>query len=128
MPYGRLAFSNQEKHLTQGKKFIIIHKLSGCGEVWYRAWFGSKRPRVRIPPLRPKKTVSQTVVLRYFFFIYGYFLNFSANFDFGYFSVKSQKVNKKVNNDRFFRQKTAFKRRRKTAQRITGRLSRKEIL
>ena len=29
-------------------------KLTGCGEVWYRAWFGSKRPRVRIPTLRPK--------------------------------------------------------------------------
>ena len=53
-----------------------------------------------------------------FFFIYGYFLNFSANFDFDYFSVKSQKVNKKVNNGRFFRQKPAFKRRRKTAQRL----------
>jgi len=61
--------------------------------------------------------------LRYFFFIYRYFLNFSANSDFGHFSAKSQKVNKKVNNSRFFNQKTAFKRRRKTAQRITGRLS-----
>ncbi len=29
-------------------------RLTGCGEVWYRAWFGSKRPRVRIPTLRPK--------------------------------------------------------------------------
>ena len=29
--------------------------LSGCGEVWYRACFGSKRPRVRIPTLRPCK-------------------------------------------------------------------------
>ena len=29
--------------------------LSGCGEVWYRAWFGTKRPRVQIPTLRPKK-------------------------------------------------------------------------
>ena len=28
--------------------------VSGCGEVWYRAWFGSKRPWVRIPSLRPK--------------------------------------------------------------------------
>ena len=26
---------------------------SGCGEAWYRAWFGSKRPRVQIPTLRP---------------------------------------------------------------------------
>ena len=34
---------------------IIINRLSGCGEAWYRAWFGSKRPRVRIPTLRPKQ-------------------------------------------------------------------------
>ena len=27
--------------------------ISGCGEAWYRAWFGSKRPWVRIPPLGP---------------------------------------------------------------------------
>ena len=26
---------------------------SGCGEAWYRAWFGSKRPWVQIPPLGP---------------------------------------------------------------------------
>ena len=30
-------------------------QVSGCGEVWYRAWFGSKRPWVRIPSLRPEK-------------------------------------------------------------------------
>ena len=35
--------------------FIIILKISGYGEVWYRAWFGSKRPRVRIPILRPNR-------------------------------------------------------------------------
>ena len=114
--------------LTNTPKAAIIDWLTGCGEAWYRAWFGSKRPRVRIPPLRPKKTVSQTVVLRYFFFIYGCFPNISAFLDFGQFLVKSQEVNKKVNNGRFFHEKTAFKRRRKTAQRITGRLSRKEIL
>ena len=28
-------------------------RASGCGEVWYRAWFGTKRPWVQIPPLRP---------------------------------------------------------------------------
>ena len=114
--------------LTNALKAAIMNRLTGCGEAWYRAWFGSKRPRVRIPTLRPKKTVSQTVVLRYFFFIYGCFLNFYAIFDFGYFSEKSKKVNKKVNNGRFFLQKIDFKRHRKTAQRITGRLSRKEIL
>ena len=42
------------QHLTDGKIFIIMVWLTGCGEVWYRAWFGSKRPRVRIPTLRPK--------------------------------------------------------------------------
>ena len=30
--------------------------VSGCGEVWYRAWFGTKRPRVRIPTLRPRRS------------------------------------------------------------------------
>ena len=35
------------------KYFFIMSRKSGCGEVWYRAWFGSKRPRVRIPTLRP---------------------------------------------------------------------------
>ena len=39
--------------MTGSRSLIIINRLSGCGEVWYRAWFGSKRPRVRIPPLRP---------------------------------------------------------------------------
>ena len=33
---------------------IMICAFSGCGEVWYRAWFGSKRPRVQIPALRPR--------------------------------------------------------------------------
>ena len=32
-------------------------KLSGCGEAWYRAWFGSKRPQVQILSLGPKNTV-----------------------------------------------------------------------
>ena len=30
--------------------------ISGCGEVWYRAWFGTKRPWVQVPPLGPKIT------------------------------------------------------------------------
>ena len=41
-------------HLTNAKFINIIFGQSGYGEVWYRAWFGSKRPRVRIPILRPK--------------------------------------------------------------------------
>ena len=28
---------------------------SGCGEVWYRAWFGTKRPWVQVPSLRPTR-------------------------------------------------------------------------
>lgn len=28
--------------------------ISGCGEVWYRAWFGTKRPWVQVPSLRPQ--------------------------------------------------------------------------
>ena len=39
--------------LTNARLFTIIIRLTGCGEVWYRAWFGTKRPRVRIPTLRP---------------------------------------------------------------------------
>ena len=39
--------------LDKSKRNAIISMLSGCGEVWYRAWFGTKRPRVRIPTLRP---------------------------------------------------------------------------
>ena len=44
--------------LTDLRKENIIDKLtaSGCGEVWYRAWFGTKRPRVRIPTLRPSSS------------------------------------------------------------------------
>ena len=39
--------------LTNQEIINIIFGQSGYGEVWYRAWFGSKRPRVRIPILRP---------------------------------------------------------------------------
>ena len=41
-------------YLTNRRYESIIVTISGCGEVWYRAWFGSKRPWVRIPSLRPK--------------------------------------------------------------------------
>ena len=44
-------------HLTNTQFLNIIFGQSGYGEVWYRAWFGSKRPRVRIPILRPNKKV-----------------------------------------------------------------------
>ena len=40
--------------LDRRKDFDYNTTASRCGEVWYRAWFGSKRPRVRIPTLRPK--------------------------------------------------------------------------
>ena len=39
--------------LTFSPPCCIIPNVSGCGEVWYRAWFGSRRPWVRSPPLRP---------------------------------------------------------------------------
>ena len=42
-------------YLTRREILHIIGALSGCGEAWYRAWFGSKRPRVRIPTLRPRR-------------------------------------------------------------------------
>ena len=44
------------KHLHFSLYYYIIveHKFTGYGEVWYRAWFGTKRPWVRIPLLRPK--------------------------------------------------------------------------
>lgn len=42
--YNTLAFKNE--------------CTSGCGEVWYRAWFGTKRPWVRIPSLRPRRRLA----------------------------------------------------------------------
>ena len=42
--------------------------LSGCGEVWYRAWFGTKRPRVQIPTLRPEKKHPLSTGQRVFLF------------------------------------------------------------
>src|SRR5699024_3268487 len=43
-------------YLTGRGKAAILNKLtSGCGEAWYRAWFGSKRPWVQIPPLGPAR-------------------------------------------------------------------------
>ena len=35
-----------------------IQAASGCGEVWYRAWFGTKRPWVQVPSLRPSQRKS----------------------------------------------------------------------
>src|SRR5437762_1153003 len=29
---------------------------SGCSEAWYRAWFGTRRPWVQIPPARREPT------------------------------------------------------------------------
>ena len=39
--------------------------MTGCGEVWYRAWFGTKRPRVQVPTLRPvnKRVLTEKWVL-----------------------------------------------------------------
>lgn len=53
--------------LTNIQKAAIIDWLSGYGEAWYRAWFGSKRPRVQIPALRSQKGSVSTQRLRNFF-------------------------------------------------------------
>ncbi len=45
----------------------IIMPASGCGEAWYRAWFGSMRPRVRIPALRPQRKPAVLTAAGYFF-------------------------------------------------------------
>ena len=43
--------------------------ISGCGEVWYRAWMGFKRPRVRISTLGPKKAEGVFALSAFFFCI-----------------------------------------------------------
>ena len=49
-----IQFAKAQNFLLTKQEFLtIIIGLTGCGEVWYRAWFGTKRPRVRIPTLRP---------------------------------------------------------------------------
>ena len=48
-----------------GKYFFIMSALSGCGEVWYRAWFGTKRTWVRIPLLRPFCTKSSLFIVNF---------------------------------------------------------------
>ncbi len=32
----------EKKMLTIRRFFLIIIELTGCGEVWYRAWFGTE--------------------------------------------------------------------------------------
>ena len=44
--------------------FALHYAVRWCGEVWYRAWFGTKRPRVRIPTLRPGRMFIRTVNIR----------------------------------------------------------------
>src|SRR5207237_4780804 len=39
--------------VTTGVRDIAIS--SGCSEAWYRAWFGTRRPWVQIPPARCDK-------------------------------------------------------------------------
>ena len=38
------------------ENIMIVSGPSGRGEAWYRAWFGSKRPWVQIPPLGPRRS------------------------------------------------------------------------
>ena len=47
-----VTISKSTLDFTLNSGYNIV--VSGCGEAWYRAWFGSKRPGVRIPTLRPK--------------------------------------------------------------------------
>ena len=51
-------------------------KLSGCGEAWYRAWFGSKRPQVQILSLGPKNTADEMSAV---FFVLLYFVEPAAS-------------------------------------------------
>ena len=44
-----------------------VNCVSGCGEVWYRAWMGFKRPRVRISTLGPKKQKEHLLFLLFSF-------------------------------------------------------------
>ena len=46
-----VTISKSTLDFTLNSGYNIV--VSGCGEAWYRAWFGSKRPRVQIPTLRP---------------------------------------------------------------------------
>ena len=58
-------FGKFEKKTCILKKSVILWigwqreqqqlRKSGCGEVWYRAWMGFKRPRVRISTLGPNR-------------------------------------------------------------------------
>ena len=39
--------------------------ISGCSEAWYRAWFGTRRPWVQIPPARRELAYSACAALAY---------------------------------------------------------------
>ena len=43
--------------MNKAELVAAMAEKTELGEVWYRAWFGSKRPRVRIPILRPNTKV-----------------------------------------------------------------------
>ena len=70
-----------------------MFKLSRCGEVWYRAWFGSKRPRVRIPTLRPVIPWFLPKPRYFPILFYGVFLQYIP-----FFSVARLQNNKKYRN------------------------------
>ena len=44
-------------------------RASGCGEVWYRAWFGTKRPWVQVPSLRPFRVFTRDLTCEYSIFL-----------------------------------------------------------
>ena len=60
--YGRISLTT---YLT------TTEKISGLSEVWYRAWFGTKRPWVRIPQPGPEKLYGyrQLVSIELFLFL-----------------------------------------------------------
>ena len=65
-----IIISFSASHVESGFPFFLMSGrckfISGCGEAWYRAWFGSKRPWVQIPPLGPRKIPRAAMVLGIF--------------------------------------------------------------
>ena len=58
-----VTISKSTLDFTLNSGYNIV--VSGCGEAWYRAWFGSKRPRVQIPTLRPYRVFIRDFTCEY---------------------------------------------------------------
>ena len=65
---------------------FLSKRITGLSEVWYRAWFGTKRPWVRIPQPGPGKALET--------YVSGAFSHFLDMFRY----ILVYWVNKKVNN------------------------------